>query len=66
MVMVCRSPEGHLRTRTVYLGRALFYVRVIPTTMPGGFFWKNKGFEEHARVTGLAGREQTGMAPASH
>src|SRR5262249_30094552 len=27
------------------IGRALFYVLVIPTTMPGAFFWRNKGFE---------------------
>ncbi len=38
------------------LGRALFYVIVIPTTMPGAFFWRNKGFVEHARETGLAER----------
>ena len=38
-------------------GRALFYVLVIPTTMPGAFFWRNKGFEEHARETGLADNE---------
>jgi len=48
------------------IGRALFYVLVIPTTMPGGFFWKNKGFEEHARTTGLADRERVGVAPSSH
>jgi hypothetical protein len=23
------------------LGRAMFYVLVIPTTMPGAFFWRN-------------------------
>ena len=34
--------------------RALLYVVVIPTTMPGAFFWKNKGFVEHARESGLA------------
>ena len=31
------------------IGRALFYVLVIPTTMPGAFFWKNRGFVEHVR-----------------
>jgi len=44
-------------------GRALFYVLVIPTTMPGAFFWRNKGFEEHARETGLADMPQTGVLP---
>ncbi len=48
------------------IGRALFYVLVIPTTMPGAFFWRNKGFEEHARETGLADMPQTGVVPDSH
>ena len=48
------------------LGRALFYVLVIPTTMPGAFFWRNKGFEEHARETGLANMPQLGVVPNSH
>ena len=48
------------------IGRALFYVLVIPTTMPGAFFWKNKGFEEHARETGLANMPQVGVVPDLH
>ena len=48
------------------IGRALFYVLVIPTTMPGAFFWRNKGFEEHARETGLANMPQLGVVPDSH
>jgi DMSO reductase anchor subunit len=48
------------------LGRALFYVLVIPTTMPGAFFWRNKGFEAHARETGLADLPQTGVLPHRH
>ncbi|MEH6589857.1 MAG: DmsC/YnfH family molybdoenzyme membrane anchor subunit [Halioglobus sp.] len=48
------------------IGRALFYVLVIPTTMPGAFFWKNKGFEEHARDIGLADRPQVGVVPLKH
>lgn len=48
------------------VGRALFYVMVVPTTMPGAFFWKNKGFEEHARETGLAQLPQVGVVPESH
>lgn len=48
------------------IGRALFYVLVIPTTMPGAFFWKNKGFEEHARDIGLADMPQVGVAPNGH
>lgn len=48
------------------IGRALFYVLVIPTTMPGAFFWKNKGFVEHARETGLADMPQMGVAYEQH
>ena len=48
------------------LGRALFYVLVIPTTMPGAFFWRNKGFVEHARETGLARMPQLGVVPDGH
>jgi len=51
---------------TSLVSRALFYVMVIPTTMPGAFFWKNKGFEEHARETGLANLPQVGVLPCSH
>lgn len=48
---------------TALMGRALFYILVIPTTMPGAFFWKNKGFEQHARDIGLADMPQVGVAP---
>jgi len=48
------------------LGRALFYVVVIATTMPGAFFWKNKGFVEHARETGLADMPQLGVVYERH
>lgn len=48
------------------VSRALFYVLVIPTTMPGAFFWKNKGFEEHARETGLAKMPQVGVVKLDH
>lgn len=48
------------------LGRAMFYVLVIPTTMPGAFFWRNRGFQEHARETGLANMPQTGVVPDGH
>jgi DMSO reductase iron-sulfur subunit len=51
---------------TSVIGRALFYVLVIPTTMPGAFFWKNKGFEEHARDIGLANMPQVGVVPLKH
>ena len=51
---------------TSIIGRALFYVLVIPTTMPGAFFWRNKGFQEHARETGLANLPQVGVLPNSH
>lgn len=48
------------------VGRALFYVLVIPTTMPGAFFWRNRGFQEHARETGLAEMEQAGVLVDTH
>lgn len=48
------------------IGRALFYVVVIPTTMPGAFFWKNDGFVEHAREVGLADMPQMGVAYETH
>ena len=51
---------------TSAIGRALFYILVIPTTMPGAFFWKNKGFEQHARDIGLADNPATGVTPSSH
>ncbi|MFV2057757.1 MAG: DmsC/YnfH family molybdoenzyme membrane anchor subunit [Thiohalomonadales bacterium] len=51
---------------TAIIGRALFYVIVVPTTMPGAFFWKNQGFQEHARETGLADMPQVGVVPLSH
>jgi len=51
---------------TALIGRALFYVLVIPTTMPGAFFWRNQGFEEHARKTGLAKMPQVGVLPGAH
>ncbi len=48
------------------ISRAIFYVLVIPTTMPGAFFWKNKGFVEHARESGLADMPQLGVAYERH
>jgi UPF0716 family protein affecting phage T7 exclusion len=51
---------------TAVIGRALFYVLVIPTTMPGAFFWRNRGFQEHARATGLANMPQVGVIPDTH
>ena len=49
-----------------YLERIIFYALVIPTTMPGAFFWRNKGFVEHARETGLADMEQVGVVHERH
>ncbi len=51
---------------TLLVGRAMFYALVIPTTMPGGFFWRNPGFQQHAREIGLAGMEQVGVLPDTH
>ena len=46
--------------------RAIFYNVVIPTTMPGAFFLKNKGFEEYARETGLAKDSVVGVLNKCH
>jgi DMSO reductase iron-sulfur subunit len=51
---------------TALVSRSLFYVLVVPTTMPGAFFWKNKGFEKHARESGLAEMPQVGVVPETH
>lgn len=51
---------------TAVAGRALFYALVMPTTMPGAFFWRNKSFQEHARETGLAEMPQVGVLPEMH
>ena len=48
------------------ISRSLFFVLVIPTTMPGAFFWKNKDFEEHARDLDLVEMEQLGVVRELH
>jgi len=48
------------------VGRAMFYVMVIPTTMPGAFFWKNPFFQDHAREAGLAEMQQVGVQVETH
>lgn len=48
------------------ISRSLFFALVIPTTMPGAFFWKNEEFQEHARETGLADMEQVGVVYERH
>ncbi len=55
-----------LAIASALVGRALFYILVIPTTMPGAFFWKNKSFEDHARDIGLANMPQVGVVPNLH
>jgi len=57
---------GLLVITAALISRALFYVLVIPTTMPGAFFWRNRGFQEHAQKTGLADMPQVGVVPDSH
>ncbi len=59
-------PLGVVALASAIIGRALFYVLVIPTTMPGAFFWRNKGFVEHAREVGLADMPQLGVAYERH
>jgi len=46
--------------------RSLFYLVVVPTTMPGALFLKNAGFEQLARDTGLAEDRHVGVAPDLH
>jgi len=53
-------------TGLAVVGRALFYVVVIPTTMPGAFFWNNLGFQDHARASGLADMQQVGVQIVEH
>lgn len=64
--LVALGLTGLILTASSLIGRALFYVLVIPTTMPGAFFWKNKGFEQHARDIGLAHMPQVGVVPNGH
>ncbi len=47
-------------------GRALFYALVVPTTMPGAFFWRNPAFQDQARASGLAELPQVGVATQGH
>lgn len=51
---------------SAYLGRILFYAIVIPTTMPGAYFWKNDKFKTHAIETGLADMPQVGVMAERH
>ncbi len=53
-------------TAQAAIRRSLFFALVIPTTMPGAFFWKNKGFEEHAKESGLAKMPQVGVEYERH
>ena len=48
------------------VGRALFYVVVVPASMPGAFFWNNPGFQNHARDSGLAEMQQVGVQIVEH
>ncbi|MEW5011317.1 MAG: aspartate carbamoyltransferase, partial [Cycloclasticus sp.] len=53
-------------TAAAVIKRSLFFALVIPTTMPGAFFWKNEGFQEHAKETGLAEMQQVGVEYDRH
>ncbi|MCB1735310.1 MAG: dimethyl sulfoxide reductase anchor subunit [Gammaproteobacteria bacterium] len=57
---------GAIVLTAAFIGRALFYVLVVPTSMPGGFFWRNPAFQKHARETGLAHLPQTGVVMDGH
>ncbi len=60
------SATALLTTLAMLVGRALFYALVMPTTLPGAFFWRNQRFQEHARETGLAEMGQVGVLPDTH
>lgn len=45
------------------VGRIIFYLVVVPTTMPGAFFVKNQGFASFARNSGLAADPLVGVVP---
>ena len=64
--IVLWSVLGIVIVTATTIGRSLFYALVVPTTMPGAFFWKNQTFEEHARETGLAEMEQVGVLADCH
>lgn len=49
-----------------YLSRILFYAVVIPTTMPGAFFWQNDQFKTHAVEVGLSKMPQVGVMAEKH
>ena len=48
------------------VSRALFYKLVVPTTMPCAFFWRNKGFEQHAKDIGLSDVVDMGVVSGRH
>ena len=64
--MLMSSVASYVGLMSNIISRALFYVVVIPTTMPGAFFWKKHGFVEHAREVGLADMPQMGVAYETH
>jgi DMSO reductase iron-sulfur subunit len=47
-------------------GRALFYLAVVPMTMPGAFFLRSRQFETYARETGLANDPLVGVWNGRH
>ncbi len=57
---------GALILTVALLGRALFYALVVPTTLPGAFFWRNPAFQDQARDSGLADMPQVGVATQGH
>ena len=64
-LLIC-SGAACLAMAAQLMGRALFYILVIPTTMPGAFFWRNKGFAEHAQEIGLNEVVDMGVVSAGH
>lgn len=77
VAMMMLTPQGWISTAlwtlliigllsSELISRALFYILVIPTTMPGAFFWRNKGFEEHAKAVGLNEVVDMGVVSEGH
>ena len=66
LLLIAWAVVALMLVMSVLVSRALFYVLVVPTTMPGAFFWRNKGFEQHAKDIGLANVVDAGIVADSH
>lgn len=64
MTTIVVASFGYLLVELV--SRTMFYILVIPTTMPGAFFWRNEGFAEHAKEIGLNDVVDMGIVSSGH